>query len=153
MYNLNRYTGRPHFRDPGRITTSKVTYSSYKYTRYATVRNTLKKRHQTRKIWINTTTEICKTYIDEGGNFQFNEFYLEEKTEESQTAAANVNAPEQLLVKMLEKLIENSQQKSETRSLGKIAKEFTIEKFNGKNSNAHQWISEFVKECERFDIT
>lgn len=38
------------------------------------------------------------------------------------------------------------------KNIGKIAKEFTIDKFNGKNSNANQWINSFEKECERFAI-
>ena len=63
------------------------------------------------------------------------------------------NALEQPLVKLLEKLLEKSQEKSQEKNLGKLAKEFTIEKFGGKNSKANQWINNFEKECARFEIT
>ncbi|KAA5654847.1 hypothetical protein F3G58_32100, partial [Pseudomonas aeruginosa] len=57
-----------------------------------------------------------------------------------------------MLEKLLEKLQEQKQQKPEKQNLGKIAKDFIIEKFNGRNSNALQWIKDFNKECERFQI-
>lgn len=97
-----------------------------KTSNYAKVRKTLNTRHQTRKIWITLTDEISKIYLDEGENLQFNDFYLEE-------------------------MIEN-QTNPETQNLGKISKDFMIEKFNGRNANAHQWIKSFNKECERFHI-
>lgn len=97
-----------------------------KTSNYAKVRKTLNTRHQTRKRWITLTDEISKIYLDEGENLQFNDFYLEE-------------------------MIEN-QTNPETQNLGKISKDFMIEKFNGRNANAHQWIKSFNKECERFHI-
>ncbi|XP_015595591.1 uncharacterized protein LOC107267909 [Cephus cinctus] len=113
------------------------------------VKNSLKKRHQTRKIWINLTEELTNIYLDEGGNLQIGEFYLEEIEDKPQTT----NVAEQPLIKMLEKLLEKSQNQSEIKNIGKIAKQFIIDKFNGKNSNADQWITSFEKECERFDIS
>lgn len=58
-----------------------------------------------------------------------------------------------MLEKLLEQLLENKQSKSETQNLGKIAKDFMIEEFNGKNSNANQWIECFNRECDRFQIS
>lgn len=119
-----------------------------KTTAYAKVKNSLTKRGHTRKIWINLTKELMDIYLDEGGNLQFNNKYLEE-INASENADVRTNASEQSLVQLLEKLLEKSQEKN----IGRIARDFTIEKFNGKNSNANQWITDFEKECERFNIT
>lgn len=118
-------------------------------TAYTRVAKTLTKRHQERKIWINLTPELSSIYLDEGENLQFGDVYLEEITNEPQIA----NVSEQPLVKMLEKLLAKSQEQSEVKNVGKISKEFAIEKFDGKNSNANQWIDSFEKECERFNIS
>lgn len=117
-------------------------------TAYAKVAKTLTKRHQERKIWINLTKVLSEIYLDEGENLQFGDVFLEEITNVPQVDIVS----EQPLVKMLEKLLAKSQEQSESRNVGKIAKEFTIEKFSGKNSNAEQWITSFEKECERFNI-
>jgi len=114
------------------------------------VKNSLTRRHQTRKIWIKLTEELTNIYLDEGGNLQIGEFYPEEIKEKPKDGS---QASEQPLMKLLEKLLEKSQIQSESRSIGKIAQQFMIEKFDGRNSNADQWIASFEKECERFDIS
>lgn len=43
---------------------------------YMKVKNSLKKRNQTRKVWIKMTNELSEVYIDED-NLQFGEQYLE----------------------------------------------------------------------------
>ncbi|KAL4720523.1 hypothetical protein ACJJTC_018724 [Scirpophaga incertulas] len=45
---------------------------------YNKVKNSLKKRYQTRKVWIKMSDELSKNYVDEDGNLQFGEQYLEE---------------------------------------------------------------------------
>ncbi|XP_069358802.1 uncharacterized protein [Maniola hyperantus] len=119
---------------------------------YAKVRKSLLKRHQTRKIWITLTDDISKVYLDEEQNLQFNDFYLEEIIEKTNSPESIPSGSSGTLEKLLEKLLEEKPIKSETQSLGKIAKDFTIEKFTGRNSNADQWIKDFNKECERFQI-
>ncbi|XP_063392684.1 uncharacterized protein LOC134678160 [Cydia fagiglandana] len=117
---------------------------------FAKIRKSLTKRHQTRKIWITLTEEISKVYLDEEENIQCNDIYLEEISEtnvESMPSGSN-----ETLEKILEKLLDEKQKKSETQNLGKIAKDFMINKFSGRNSNAYQWIQDFNKECERFQI-
>lgn len=57
------------------------------------------------------------------------------------------------MARLLEKILEDKQTKSETQNLWTLAKDFTIEKFTGRNSNAYQWIKDFNKECERFQIS
>lgn len=119
---------------------------------YAKVRKSLSRRYQTRKIWITLTEDISKIYLDEEQNLQFNDIYLEEiseKTHDTESLPSGSNAS---LEKLLEKLLEDKQIKSETQNLGKIAKDFMIEKFSKRNSNAYQWIKDFNKECERFEI-
>lgn len=119
---------------------------------YAKIRKSLNKRHQTRKIWITLTDDISKVYLDGEQNLQFNDFYLEEILEKTNSAESIPSGSNQTLEKLLEKLLEDKQTKSETQNLGNIAKDFMIEKFTGRNSNAYQWIKDFNKECERFQI-
>lgn len=119
---------------------------------FAKIRKTLNKRHQTRKIWITLTDEISAVYLDEEQNIQFQDFYLEEINENINDSKSLTESSNKTLEKLLETLLEEKQRKSETQNLGKIAKDFVLEKFTGKNANAHQWIKDFNKECERFHI-
>lgn len=120
---------------------------------FAKIKKTLNKRHQIRKIWIKLSEEIKKTYLDDENNLQFNEFYLEEIMDNIDESKCVTSGSNPNLEKLLEKLLEEKQQnKSESPNLGKISKDFMIEKFNGKNANAQQWINEFNKECQRFNI-
>lgn len=105
---------------------------------YRKIKNTLQKRHQTRKVWIPLTKEIKDVYIDEGGNIQFRDIFLEEK--------------EQFASDTGSKDTENKQA-SGPQKLSKIAEKFVLENFTIKNSNPYQWIDAFEKECERFEIT
>lgn len=119
---------------------------------YAKIKNTFKKRHQSRKIWIGLSKELYIIYLDEEENLQFNNYYLEEILKNKSPAAAEAST-DQTMIKLLEKLLQDKQKDSESINLGKLAKDFMIEKFTGKNANAHQWINEFEKECTRFKIT
>lgn len=56
---------------------------------YSKVKNSLIKRFQTRRIWI-TLTELKKIYIDEDGNLQFGEQFLEEMNPERPTVVSRV---------------------------------------------------------------
>lgn len=111
---------------------------------FGKIKNSLKKRYQVRRIWVTMTEELKKTYVDEDGNLQFGEQYLEELDEKS----LQVHQKEDALGKLIEKLMEDKQQ-----SLKNIAEKFVIEKFCTKNTNASQWIEVFEKECLRFDVT
>lgn len=123
-------------------------------THYGKIKKTLQKRHQTRKIWITLTDKITEAYLDEEQNLQFNDVYLEEITETkgNPEAIPSSSGSNNTLEKLLEKLLEEKEKKSEIPNLGKIAKDFMIEKFTSKTSNAYQWIKNFNKECERFNI-
>lgn len=50
------------------------------------------------------------------------------------------NEPDDSLKKLLEMLVNEKEKKSEVQNLGKIAKDFAIEKLDGRSLNAHQWI-------------
>lgn len=114
---------------------------------FAKVKKTLTKRNQYRKVWITLTEGLSKVYLDEDENLQFGDYYLEETT--GQAVETTQSTTDETIKKLLEKVLEEKQQKSEVQNLAKIAKDFMIDKFDGKNSNAHQWVQEFEKECER----
>ncbi|GBP18460.1 hypothetical protein EVAR_93865_1 [Eumeta japonica] len=101
---------------------------------YAKIKNSLKKRHQTRKIWIPLTDQLRKIYLDAGENVQFDDQYLDEITQD--TKSSN----------------NNSKLDPEHKNFVKIADKFLLEKFSGRTSNVNQWIEEFETECERFEI-
>ncbi|KAK9882432.1 hypothetical protein WA026_021463 [Henosepilachna vigintioctopunctata] len=103
---------------------------------YTKVKNACSQRGHLRRVWINLTNDLRNTYCDEDDNIQFNEGYLEEIDEKDGDATAN--ASEQSLVKLLEKILEKSQKETEQNS-GKLANEFAIDKFDGRNMNAEQW--------------
>lgn len=115
---------------------------------YGRVKNTLVKRHQTRKVWITLSENMKKVYLDEEGNLLFENIYLEEiqdRTDEISTASTS----EDTIKKLLEKVLQSKEQTSEIKNLNKIAQDFMIEKFDEKTSNASQWIDQFEKECVR----
>lgn len=104
------------------------------------VENTLSKRHQMRKVWITWTQDSENVYIDEEGNMQFGDYYLEEMNDKKDSV--NAATSEDPINKLLEKLIE-TQKQSTNKSVANIAEQFIIEKFSNKNSNATQWMKEF----------
>lgn len=114
---------------------------------YTKVVNSLKKRNQVRKVWITMTKEIRETYMDEDGNLQFKDQYLEEIVEENKTLT-----PDHNLKEILEKLIETTQNRDKEKNLKQISEKLLIEKFSCKNSNSIQWMEGFEKECTRFKI-
>lgn len=114
---------------------------------YIKLVNSLKKRNQVRKVWFTMTKELEETYIDEDGNLQFKDQYLEEINEGNLNKTQDHNLKE-----ILEKLIETTQNKDKEKNLKQIADKLLIEKFSSKNTNAKQWMESFEKECSRFQI-
>ncbi|XP_073948722.1 uncharacterized protein [Choristoneura fumiferana] len=117
---------------------------------YSKVKNSLAKRYQTRRVWITLTEELKKIYMDEDGNLQFGDQFLEEMNPEQPTAASAKGMDS--LERLFEKLLENTQEPKQ-QNLKFIADKFVIEKFTSKNPNAKQWIDIFEKECIRFNVT
>ncbi|KAL7294472.1 hypothetical protein TKK_0012466 [Trichogramma kaykai] len=121
---------------------------------FTTVKNSINKRGQQRRVWISLNKELINAYFDEVGNVQFAGVYLEEAENGSQKLQDKSGDTEQPLVKMLEKLLEKNQERPiAEKNMGKIAREFTIDNFTGKSANAEQWMKSFEKECERFGVT
>ncbi|XP_050526917.1 uncharacterized protein LOC126897401 [Daktulosphaira vitifoliae] len=114
---------------------------------YTKLVNSLKKRNQIRKVWITMTKELKETYIDEDGNLQFKDQYLEEIDEENTNLTQDHNLKE-----ILEKLIETTKYKDKEKNLKQISEKLLIEKFSSKTSNSTQWMESFEKECSRFEI-
>ncbi|KAI4481610.1 hypothetical protein M0802_013891 [Mischocyttarus mexicanus] len=114
------------------------------------VKKALKKRNQFKKIWIPLTEELSETYMDKVENLIFEDEHLDEKTEEDIKTIDDIK--DERIRKLMEKLLEEKKQNPVIRNLNEVAKEFIIDKFDGKNLNASQWLEEFEKECERFRI-
>lgn len=114
---------------------------------FSKIKNSIKKRHQSRKIWIKLNEDLKKTYIDEEGNMQFSNQYLEE------ISTKQPGDKDDNLQLILEKLIETTTKKENQHTLKHISEKFIIEKFTSKNPNATQWIENFEKECDRFNIS
>lgn len=74
---------------------------------YSKLKNTLKTRHQKRKVWIKMTKELKNIYIDEDQNLQFENQYLEEIDEEKSEDTTQKDN----LTKILEKLVEVSKKR------------------------------------------
>lgn len=114
------------------------------------VKNSLIKRYQTIKVWIPMTKELTETYVDEDGNLQFGDQFLEELEQEQLSVSQRKESG--TLEKLFEKLVENTQAKGQ-HSVKNIADKFVIEKFTSENSDAKQWIDIFEKECIRLEVT
>ncbi|KAK9754341.1 Transposase IS4 [Popillia japonica] len=102
------------------------------------VKNSLTRRHQTRKVWINVTEELAKIYLDEGENLQIGDFYLEEITDKPEDKPQTTNVSEQPLIKMLEKLLGKNQEQSEIKNIGNIAKKGAADCCNSNYSDQEQ---------------
>ena len=118
---------------------------------YANIKNTIKKRGQTRSVWVQITDEIKKTYFDDDGNIVFGNQYLEEVNQVQKFNAIDARDPEDPIVKILEKLVENNRNNGQ-QSVKKVSERFVIEKFDGNNGCADQWMEIFEKECARFNV-
>uniref|UniRef100_A0ABD2WAX8 Retrotransposon gag domain-containing protein n=1 Tax=Trichogramma kaykai TaxID=54128 RepID=A0ABD2WAX8_9HYME len=112
---------------------------------YGRVKNSLKKRGQYRKVWITLEENLKEVYLDKEENVIFEDILLEEWIEDKES----VSEADDSLKKLLEKVMEEKSSNSEVRNLSKIAQDFMIEKFDGRNLNANQWMEEFEEECER----
>lgn len=120
---------------------------------YNLVKNSFKKRHQIRKVWIGLTEEIQKVNIDDYCNMKFDDQNLEEITEKFATTII-IEEKDTLhfnTLQLLEKLIENTQVTREQK-LKNISEKFLIEKFTSRNTNANQWVDIFEKECTHFEV-
>lgn len=122
---------------------------------YKKIKTTLQKRHQTRKVWINLNEELSNTYIDEDGNLQFKEYFLEETTSEpkpEEQAATTFGITEEMLTKILEQFSNKKTEIDTGKNLRKLSDKFALEKFTNKNSSGIQWMELFERECNRLGV-
>lgn len=119
---------------------------------YTKIRNSLTRRHQRRKIWISLTAELEATYIDDG-NIQFRDYLLEESIENNVIQSkAGVGITEEALTRILSTIRSENSIISKPHNLKMISEKFVLERFNGKNANAFQWLGIFKSECDRLEI-
>lgn len=116
---------------------------------FTSIKTTLTKRNQYRKIWITVDDKIKNTYMDTDGNMIFKNFFLEEKT----TTTINTSDMQESSVEELLKQLIKSNLKKEEKSIDKVSKEFILHKFDNKTVNAGQWIKGFEEECARFNLS
>ncbi|XP_050517394.1 myb-like protein V [Diabrotica virgifera virgifera] len=57
---------------------------------YARIKNSIKKRNKSRKVWITLTEELSKIYLDEDENLYFENQYVEELTESDSEPTSDV---------------------------------------------------------------
>lgn len=110
---------------------------------------------QYRNLIVSLPDTITSLYLDHEGNFVFNDFYLEELSSDTQLVTSIRDNCDNNGTAELLRLINNLQSKLAVResSLNDIEKKFILEKFNGKQQNAKEWLTNFEKECERHNIT
>lgn len=95
----------------------------------------LKARNKFRNVTITLTEgDLRDTYLDQEGNVVFNEYYLETDT----ACTPSVSFPSHTPI--------------QEKTIHSISKDFTLEKFNGKNYNAEAWLKSFVAECARLNV-
>lgn len=103
--------------------------------------NSLRARGQFRTITVTPSSEVLKLYMDEEGNFVFNEFYLPELGHASEIT--NIPSP----------LYASSTAADKEESVKSILKHFMVEKFSTKNKNVISWVKSFEKECTIFQLS
>lgn len=119
---------------------------------YLTVKNTLQRRHDKRKVWISMTTELLDTYMDPEGNMKFKGFLLEESTPEVKEQAQTAGISDEALSKLLQNLSDLKGGQVKTHKIRNLKDQFVMEKFTRKTSSASQWITMFEAECTRLDV-
>ncbi|KAI4490126.1 hypothetical protein M0804_004308 [Polistes exclamans] len=96
------------------------------------VREILKLRHDSKKIWINVTKELKGKYLDVNDNIIIYDYYPEEITEERKPTT--------------------TREENKYRDLKNVTDKFVLKKFTGKNVNGKQWLDTFMNECTRLAV-
>ncbi|KAF9422693.1 hypothetical protein HW555_001687 [Spodoptera exigua] len=137
---------------PEQLQPAKLHDAVIKTQAFQKVRNTLQKRHDKRQIWISVTPEISDAYLDEGGNMQFKNYFLEETRQETSKQTSTTSISEEALTTILENFTEILKDKSKPHNIRKLTEKFIIDKFTTKTSNPTQWMNIFETECTRLGI-
>lgn len=108
---------------------------------------------QFRNVSVLLSNGVEKLYTDEQGNFVFRSYYLDEVEEFDNKEALSINKEIVEQSEMMKLCMElKSQLAAKEISLMDVERKFVSDKFNGKQ-NAKEWLEQFNKECERFNIT
>ena len=120
---------------------------------FQNVKNTLKKRHATRNVWIKVDEQIKKEFWDEDENIMIKGEYPEEisNIQPSDSVSEQGSSIAEEMAKAMQ-IIMKTQKTNERPSLRKLSEKFVLEKFCGKG-NANEWLKSFEKECKRLEIT
>ncbi|XP_022826022.1 uncharacterized protein LOC111356020 [Spodoptera litura] len=140
------------FSIPEQLQPAKLHDAVIKTQAFQKVRNTLQKRHDKRQIWISVTPEISDGYLDEDGNMQFKNYFLEETRQETCKQTSTTSISEEALTTILENFTGIMKDKSKPHNIRKLTEKFIIDKFTMKTSNATQWMNIFETECTRLGI-
>lgn len=153
IYAINSITTMENktFAIPEELRSASYHTGIIKTNTFAKVKKSLVKRYQIRRVWITLTEELKNIYIDEDGNVQFNDQFLEELSQE-ELIPIQKKEETHTLEKLLTKLIKSSAPENRPQNLKNIAERFVLEKFTNRNMNANKWINTFERECIRFDI-
>lgn len=118
---------------------------------YANIKNSLKKRHNKRSVYIKVTEDMKKAYWDVDGNFLIGGQYPEEiSTDDLNESSTIENSIADQIAKAFE-VVMQKQKNNERPCLRKLSEKFVLEKYNGKG-NAYEWLKAFESECMRLDI-
>ena len=119
----------------------------------STIKNaftSMKTRGSFRNIMVTLSEELMKSYVDEDGNFVFNNHVLAEVyfTTPIPAPPDPTNGTRfDSMVACLEKIAAPKEE-----SVKEILKHLLIEKFAAKNMNVEAWCSRFEKESQRFNL-
>lgn len=97
--------------------------------------SSLQTRNKFQNVTITLTEgDLLEVYLDNEGNVVFNDTCLEEVRVCISPLSSTLETP------------------SQNKTIHSIAKNFVLEKFDGKNFNAQTWLKLFVAECKRLSI-
>lgn len=94
----------------------------------------MNKRGQFRNLTIKLSDELKKIYVDEEGNVQFKEYFLQ--------------AEEQSIIQEQHAETETDHRKT----LQSVTKDMVLAKYVNRNQNAEVWLRTFNRECDRLNI-
>lgn len=135
---------------PRRITSHRTD----KNAAFKKVKNSIKQRHQTRRVWVKLDDILAATYWDEGDNVQFKDYFLEEvePSYSDKKEAAGSDITEEVISNILKKISTKKEDLGCVKDLKNLSGKFVLEKFSNKSSNVNQWVKDFESECDRLEI-
>jgi len=118
----------------------------------------MSKEGQYRNLSVMLPEEVSALYTDNELNFVFKTHYLEEFVEKKNTTEMGLSTSIQHETENKNELIKlcndlKAQLLVREISLADIEKKFILDKFTGKQQNTKEWLVQFEKDCDRYNIT